>query len=87
MAPPRKCKAETAWIRIIPSSALHTGTILRVINSEDATALSESEANYLLKELLDDPDGYEYVAVPVGISSRYLIKATGEHYLITMQRK
>jgi hypothetical protein len=87
MAPPRKREAEIAWIRVIPTSEHHTGTIVRVMSSGDATVLTEGDANYFLGELRDDPRGYDYEAVPVGTPSRHLIKTTGQHYLIRATRQ
>ena len=81
MARPRKCEAETAWIPVIPTSEHHTGTIVRVMSSGDAIALNESDTNYFLGKLRDDPRGYDHYIVPVGTPSRYLIKTTGQHYL------
>ena len=82
MAPPRKVKSESAWIRIIPSSAHHTGTILRVMSPADATALNESETKYFLSKLWKNPEGYTYDAV-----ARATVMAPGQHYLIRATRQ
>lgn len=89
MSGPRQLEAETAWVRVLTASDLHTGAIVQVISSTDATALSEGDTNYFLGKLRDDPRGYDYYAVAIGTPSRYLVKTSGQCYVIkaTKQRK
>lgn len=83
MAPPRKIKSESAWIRVVPISDLYGETILRILRPQDATALNEGETKYFLSKLRKNPEGYTYAAVATAT-----IKAAGQYYLIraTKQR-
>lgn len=87
MAPPRKVQSESAWIRVIPSPAFHAGTILRVTNSGDATALNARDAAYFLDKLRKGSEGYDYDSVAIGTTSHQVINTTEQYHLIRAIRQ